>query len=93
LVSLPAAVKLFFPASLSQEDQSDHIKTYLSKNGPGIQHIAFHCNINQELMKIDAIETLEIVPTPKNYYERSHVLECVRKIEYDIELLKVAKKI
>ena len=40
-------------------------------------------------MKIDAIETLDIVPTPKNYYERSHVLECVRKIEYDIELLKV----
>ena len=40
-------------------------------------------------MKIDAIENLEIVPTPKNYYQRSHVLECVRKIKYDIDLLKV----
>ena len=26
-------------------------------------------------MKIDAIENLEIVPTPKNYYQRPHVLK------------------
>ncbi|CBY14260.1 unnamed protein product [Oikopleura dioica] len=75
-------------ASLSQENQSDHIKTYLSKNGPGIQHIAFHCNINDELMKLEMIKNLEIVPTPKNYYEREHVIECVKKIKYDMEILK-----
>ncbi|CAG5111084.1 Oidioi.mRNA.OKI2018_I69.chr2.g5420.t1.cds [Oikopleura dioica] len=75
-------------ASLSKSDQTDHIKSYLSRNGPGIQHIAFHCNIHQELKKIEQIDSLEIVPTPMNYYTRPHVQECVQKIKYDIHSLQ-----
>ena len=55
---------LVIAASTSAHDQKDHLKSFVEKNGAGVQHIAFHCDITTALESLKKTE-IRIITPPK----------------------------
>ena len=62
---------IVFAASLSKANEFDQIKDFLHNHGPGLQHIAFHCDILNSIERAKEAEVSFISP-PSNYYDRPH---------------------
>ena len=57
---------IVFASSLSRPDQFDQIKDFLSKNGPGLQHIAFKCDIATQVKKLKKSKLVEFIQDSVN---------------------------
>ena len=62
---------IVFASSLSKPNEFDQIKDFLKNHGPGLQHIAFHCDIINSIERAKEAEVSFISP-PSNYYDRPH---------------------
>ena len=62
---------IVFASSLSKPNEFDQIKDFLQNHGPGLQHIAFHCDILNSIERAKEAEVSFISP-PSNYYDRPH---------------------
>ena len=62
---------IVFASSLSKPNEFDQIKDFLLNHGPGLQHIAFHCDILNSIERAKKAEVSFISP-PSNYYDRPH---------------------
>ena len=61
---------IVFASSLSRPDQFDQIKDFLSKNGPGLQHIAFKCDIATQVKKLKKSKLVEFIQDSVNKLHR-----------------------
>ena len=50
---------LVFASSLSEPDQFDQVKDFLKKNGPGLQHVAFECDIVKQVRQLKSVQFIK----------------------------------
>jgi len=71
LRSEQAEFYIVFASSLSAPGQFDQVKEFLSKNGPGLQHVAFKCDIMKHVKQLHNF--VQFIKPPSGYYQKPHV--------------------
>ena len=70
-------------ASISDSNQTDHLKSFVEQNGPGVQHIAFHCDILNETATLKNT-FVQIVEPPPLYYKQHHVKKSLEVVNLSV---------